>query len=153
MIAKSLQRILNGQQKRFAAVVAELETGSLASARVPRLDGVVKTAGCANDWNSAVLEAVNLIQAAGFVLRGHEEHVTASFDLVGQRIVVGDLNGDLLRELFLHPGEHFFVLAITIAQGDHNQFLAGETVHDLGNQVEALLRRETRDDSDYWQSK
>src|ERR1700680_2015919 len=96
LIAESLQRLFNGQQKSLAAVIGELEAGSLAGARIPGFNGVVESASGTHDGNGSVFETVNLIQAARLVFRRHEEHVTAGFNFVRNRIVISDLDRDLL---------------------------------------------------------
>jgi len=68
----------------------------LAGSGVPGLDGIVEAAGSANDGNVPYFPAVNLVQSAGFEARGHQEHVGGRFNLVGDGVIVGDLDGNLL---------------------------------------------------------
>lgn len=49
-------------------------------------DGIDEPARPANDGDSAVSQAVKLIEPAWFVPTGHDEHVGAGLDLVGDRI-------------------------------------------------------------------
>ena len=82
-------------------------------------------------------------------MRRHQEHVAAGFDLVRQRIVVGDLHRELLRILLVQPAEHALRIrdrryrATTRISSSQRQ-----TVGDLQDQVEPLLRRKARDDAD-----
>ena len=96
------------REQRLARVVGELEARALAGARIPRLDGVIKTAGRPHDRNGPVFQAVNLVQSAGLVARRHQEHIRARFNLVCDGIVVRDLDRNLVRKLFVEPLEHLF---------------------------------------------
>lgn len=53
-------------------------------------DGVGQAASLTDNGQGAVLEAVYLIQAAGFKQRWHEEDIGTGFYLVGQFIVKAD---------------------------------------------------------------
>ena len=70
-----MKRLKNGVEEGAAGILSELESGSGTVLKVERLDGVVETACGADDGDRAVPEAVNLVQAAGFVARGHHEDV------------------------------------------------------------------------------
>src|SRR6266853_1574139 len=94
LITEGSQGLLDGQQQSLAVVIGELEPGALASARVPVLNGVVETAGRAYDGYGSVFQAIDLVQAAGFVPGRHKEHVAAAFNLVRNRVIVGHLDCD-----------------------------------------------------------
>src|SRR5262245_24748431 len=75
----------------------KLETGAAAVGRVELLDRVVEAASCTHDWNGPVAHAVHLIETTRFIQRWHEKHVSAGFDLMGQRLArVTFVNPDLL---------------------------------------------------------
>ena len=63
-------------------------------------------------------------------------------------IVVRDLHRDLVRKLLVETNKHFFILFVARAQSNHNHLFASQPVHDLRDEVEALLRREARNDAD-----
>ena len=66
---------------------------------------------------------------------------------MGQRIVVGDLDGELLRELPVEPAKHVFVFALAAAEHDQDEVLQRQSVRNLLDQVEAFLRDEARHDA------
>ena len=68
-----------------------------------------------------------------------------------QRVVVSDLDRNLLRELPVEPKEQFFVWLVPAAQRDDDHFFAGQPVHDLRDKIKPLLRRESGNDSDHGQ--
>src|ERR1700739_2379868 len=74
LVTEGLQRSFDRKQQRFAAVLIEFEAGSLPGARIPGFDRLVQAAGGAHNRHSSILQAVNLVQAAGFVARRHQEH-------------------------------------------------------------------------------
>ena len=118
-------------------------------ARVPGLDGVVQTSRGANDWHRAIFQAIDLVQPAGLILRGHEEHVCARFNLVRNGIVISNLHRNLLWKLLLHAQEHLFIFLVASAQSHNNHVLARQPVHDLRDQIKTFLGREARDNTDH----
>src|SRR5450755_5139166 len=108
LLAEGAQRFFNRQQKSFAVVVAKLEAGTLAGASVPMLDRVVEAAGGTDDGNRAVLQAVNLVEAARLVPGRHEKHVTARLNLVRDGVVIGHLDRNFPGKLFTEAEEHLF---------------------------------------------
>ena len=115
------------------------------------LDGVVEPAGCAHYRYSSVAHAVELVQPAGFIARGHEEDVAASFNLVRQRVVVNDLHRELLRILFVQLAEQLFIIAVAAAQHEHDHLLPGQAIGYLENKIEALLGGKTRHNANHRQ--
>src|SRR6266404_1808465 len=142
-----LQRLMNGTQKSFSSGFLKLETCALLCTRIPRIYSVVQSAGGADDWNRAVFQAVNLIESARLVPRRHEEHIGASFDLVGESIVVRDPHCNFVGNLTAQTQKHFFVKLVATAQDGEQNVLECKAVHYLANQIEAFLCGETRDNS------
>ncbi len=68
---------------------------------------------------------------------------------MGDSIVVGNLDRNLVRKLLVQAEEHFFVRLVAGAKGDDNHFFAGQPVRDLRDEIEPLLRGKTRHDADY----
>ena len=126
----------------------ELEAGAFAGADIVGLDGVVESADGADDGNGAVLERVDLVEAAGFVARGHEEHVGAGLDAVRHVIVVSDLDGEAARILADETAEEILVILVSGAENDDGNILVRQAVGGEGDEIEALLGGKARDDAD-----
>src|SRR5271166_6535995 len=151
LVAIESQRRLQRLRQSVAGVRLELESRALPGLRIKLFDGVVESADRAHNRHGAIAQAVDLVHAAGFVMRRHEEHVATGFDLVRQRVVVGDLHAKLLGILFVQLPEHLFVGGLAGAEHRHNQVGAGQAVGYLLHQIEALLRNEAGDDANHWQ--
>jgi hypothetical protein len=78
---------LSAHHSPALVVVLEDEAGTGAVGRIPVLDGVGQATRFANQGRSAVGEAVHLVEAAGLITGGHQEHVDAGFDPMGERLV------------------------------------------------------------------
>ena len=119
--------------------------------RIELLDRVVESAGGAHHRYGSIAHAVDLVQPAGLVARGHQEDVAARFNLVRQGIVIGDLHGEFLRILLVQLAEQLFILAVAAAQHHHDQVLPGQAIGHLENQIESLLGGKARHDSHHRQ--
>ena len=117
-LATELERSLHGRQQGLRGVLVELEAGAFAGADIVGFDGVVEAAGGADDGDGAVLERVDLVEAAGFVARGHEEHVGAGLDAVRHLIVVSDLDGEAAGILADETAEEILVILVSGAEDD-----------------------------------
>src|SRR5450755_323154 len=62
LVSVEVQSLADGFEERRAGVLDELEAGASALLDVERFDGVVETAGGANNRDGAIFQAVNLIQ-------------------------------------------------------------------------------------------
>src|SRR2546425_6468533 len=82
----------------LAAISLELETRAIAGPRIKGLNRVVEPPRGAYHGHGAVLQAVNLVQPAGFVARRHQKHVRPGLNLVRQGVVIGDLHADFAGE-------------------------------------------------------
>ena len=89
--------------------------------------------------HGAVALAVDLVQAAGLEARGHEKDIRACLDVVRQRLVVADVQADLLRVLPGGAAQTGF--KDTVAAAEHHQLCAAlhELRQDLQHQVDAFL--------------
>src|SRR5262249_54389333 len=126
-----------------------LETGAAAVGRVELLDRVVEAASCTHDWNGSVAHAVHLIETTRFIQRWHEKHVSAGFDLMGQRLArVTFVNPDLLWCGVMPVLQKIFVLARARAECDEERSGFENPGCDLADQIVALLPDESRDDGD-----
>ena len=81
---------------RKAASIASAEY-SLNLKPVVSIDGIIQAAGGADHGNRSVAQAVDLAQAAGLVVAGHQEDVRAGLDPMSQRIVVRHFDGESAR--------------------------------------------------------
>ena len=94
------RRILRTHESRSSKAPSAQRTASnnASAGIVPELkssvfiNGIIQAPGGANHRHCAVAQAVDLVQAAGFVVAGHQEHVGAGFDPVGKRGIVADLH-------------------------------------------------------------
>src|SRR6266567_3403450 len=148
LVAIELQRLVNGAQQRFPGIFLKLKSRAFFCPRVPRVDGVIESASGAHNRHRAIFQTVNLTQAAGLIARRQDEHVSASFDLVSESIVVCDSDRNLIRDATAEPQEHLFVQLVTAAENCKQNIFEGQPVHDLPDQVETLLRRKPGNDPD-----
>src|SRR6266851_4627994 len=109
LVTIELQRLVNGAKQRFPGIFLKLKSGAFFCPRVPRVDGVIESASGAHNRHRAIFQAVDLTQAARLIARRHEEYVGASFDLVGESIVVGNSGCNLIWDPAAKPQEHLFV--------------------------------------------
>ena len=86
-------------------------------------DGVGQTSGRSHHGHRAVLQAVNLIQAAGLVPRRHQENIRAGFDLVRKEVVIRHFHVEFGGIDPSQLAEQFFVFRFTRAEGHHGQVL------------------------------
>ena len=143
-----MQRLPNRRQERLAGILLELEPGSRAVLHIERLDTVVQPAGCSHNRHRTILQAVHLIQPRGFVARRHEEQIGSGLDFVRQQVVVSDLHAHPARIRRRQSPEQVFVLALARSQHHQHQVFAHQLVCLFRNQIEALLIRKARHDSD-----
>src|SRR2546430_289032 len=66
-------------------------------------------------------EAVDLVQAAGLVLRGHQEDVGPGLDQVRQAVVVAEADADLLRIALRQHAEEVVDRKSTRLNSSHSQ--------------------------------
>src|ERR1017187_3975552 len=85
-------------QKCVARVLGKLESRAF-------LDGIIQPAGGANHRHRAVMQAVDLVQPAGFVTAGHQENVRPGLDAVRQSVVETDACGNSPGMFLLHRSE------------------------------------------------
>ena len=128
-------------------VGAELESRSRGS--IEGLHRVVQTAGGADNRHRTVFHTVDLVQPAGLIARGHQEHVRPGFDLVGQHIIVGDLYGHLVGVLPGQSQEELLVGPIARPERHQGEVFCEQTVGHLSDQVKSLLRGEAGYDSQH----
>jgi len=102
-----------------------------------------RPSGRAHDGDGAVFQAVDLIQAAGLVARGHEEHIRSGFNFVGDGVVECYFGGDFVGELFIETLEHFFVELV--ARARTTMIISSWARRSMiwGDEIEALLRGES----------
>src|SRR6202030_3671431 len=94
LIHEKMERLAHAAKHRGPGILHKPETGSSAVLDVERFNRIIESAGGPHNWHRTILQTIDLVQAAGFVPRRHQEHVRASFDVVRHRIVVSNLNAD-----------------------------------------------------------
>ncbi len=149
LILKNGERALYGSQIIVGIIALEFEAGAGFRFGVPFFHCVIEAAGGADYWNRSILKAVDLVQAAWLIARRHEVDVGAGVNLVRQRLVVGDANGNLFREPFMQGAEEVFVIWLACAQDDEKDVLECQPLDNLRGQVEAFLRGEAGDDAEH----
>src|SRR6185312_14629839 len=112
--------------------------------------GVFQSTGGADHRHGSVAQAVDLVQSAGFVAAGHEEHVCAGLYAMGERVVVSEFDGNAARIAGLEGSEQSFHLFFAIAEGSEIHILSEDLIGSLANQIEAFLGGKPGDDANEW---
>src|SRR5579863_10025959 len=89
-IGERLDASTDGPIKGLTGILRELEPRYL-------IDSIIQTPRGANYGNGSILQTIDLIQTAGLVAAGHQEHVGACFDAVSQPVVEAYPNSDTTR--------------------------------------------------------
>ena len=142
-------RIANRIQHFVGIVIGEAETGAGIVIFVVRLYRILQAARLPHDGDGAVAQGHQLAQAAGFKQGRHQECVAGRVNLVGQRVRVINVGGHLVAVLPVKVAEHILVALLAGPQYHQLDVVLAEFVHDIGNQVEALLVREPGDHADH----
>ena len=129
-------------------IVEEAEAVARAVGFVVGQHGVPQAAGFPNDGQGAIAQGNHLAQAAGLKLRGHEEHVRAGVNAVGQRAVHLEAGGYPAGVLLLGPAEQVHILGIAHAQHHQLHVFIHDFADDPVHQVQALLIAQAADDGD-----
>ena len=140
-----------GQAGRI--VVVEHDAGSQPGLRIEVLHRIGQSAGVAHDGNGAVTQAVHLVEAAGLILRGHQEHVAGGLDPVRVFLAVAiakrHAGGIVVRQL----RQERFIARITTAQHRQAEFPLGQQSRQhFHHQVQSLLRGQATDHADQRQA-
>src|SRR5882724_10018455 len=67
LIPESAQSFPDGEQQRFSSVVSKLEAGASAGTNIPGFDRVIQASSSPHNRHSPVFQAVDLVEAAGFI--------------------------------------------------------------------------------------
>src|SRR5207253_11015480 len=87
LLRKHAESSIDSYPQGRAIVGAKQKTSPSLRHGVKLLNAVLKTSGGPHNRDRAVLETVDLIQPAGFIARGHQEHVSPRFDSVRQDLI------------------------------------------------------------------
>ena len=97
-------------------IVPEFESRSSALLRIPLFDRVLEAAGSSNDRHGTVSHAVDLRQAARFVVRWHQKNVAPGFNQVGKWIVIRNLHCQAIWKTAVEGAKHALVMRVTCAE-------------------------------------
>ena len=142
-----MDRCLNLLQKRFTIVGDELKAISASCRRIIVNDRVVEPSRGSDDGNRPILQAIDLIEATGFIPGGHQEEIRSSFDLVGQPVIVSNADPGLLRILIPNPGKEIMVFLISSAQKDEPNIEAEKVLKDFSQKIKSFLIRQSGNDT------
>ncbi len=132
----------------MGVVVEEGEAVAVAGELVVAQHGVAQAAGLTDDRYGAVTQGDQLAQTAGLKLAGHEEHVAAGVDLMGQGMVHRKARGHLALVFTFCPGEQVHIAAFAHAQDHQLHVLLEQIADDVVHQVQALLIAQTAHHAD-----
>jgi len=121
------------------------ETRSAARLGVDIDDGVVQTADVGDDRDGAVAHGLHLSEATGFEAAGHEEEIRTRSDAMGERLVVSVAEHHPFGILGGDSGERVDKMSLTGTEHDELAINRFEVPGDLGDDVDALLLRESGD--------
>ena len=111
------------------------------------LHGVIETTRGTHHWDGTIFQAVNLVQSAWLIARGHQEDVRARLNFVRDCIVVGELVPDPAGICVCQRAEKVFVAAISRAQHYEHNVFAKHFMRPIRNQIETFLVCEARHNS------
>ena len=104
-----------------------------------------------NHRHGAILQTVQLIQAARFVLTGHQKDVGTRLNLVGKVVTETKLDANLVGKRFRQLLQRPMIFRLSRSK---NRPLHVEprhqSLHHLDDQVPTLLTRQTPDQSHQW---
>ena len=111
-------------------------------------DGIGQPTRPRHHWHTAISEAVELGEAAGFEATGNEDGIAAALHQMRQRLVIADAHADAARMAF--GGVAKPCLQCRIAGTQHRQPGAetDEMIRHVEQQVHALLPCQTTDDDE-----
>ena len=138
----------DGIEHVVGIVVEEGEAVALVSELVVGENGIPQAAGFTDDRDGAIAQRDHLAEAAGLKLAGHEEHVAAGVDAVGQLMVHGKAGGDPARILRLGPGEEVGIFGLAHTENSQLDVGGHEFADDAFNEVKALLIGQAGNDAD-----
>ena len=109
---------------------------------------VGETARAADQRHGTVAQAVDLIESARFVARGHDEDIRPCFDLVRQRFVVSDTRTDVSRIAIHGDAQSRLERLLAAAEDDDLQFLAHQLRQGIEHEIETLLFHQAPDEAE-----
>ena len=129
----------------IAVEVGEGESGALTSLIVVRDDGILQTAGLANDGKGAVTHGDHLGQTTWLEERRHQEHIRAGVHALGQGGIELDASRHLAGVFGSEVAKRVLVLVITGSENGDLNAVRQDAVERIGDKVHALLAGEARD--------
>jgi hypothetical protein len=144
-VLKDGECVLHGFQVVVSVVALEFKSSTGFGFRIPFFDRVIETAGGAYYGDRSIFEAVDLVQPARLVARGHQVDVGSGVYFMGEGLVIGDADGDFFREALVERAEEILVVGLACAEHDEEDVFEGEALDDLRGEIKALLSSQTRD--------
>ena len=108
--------IIEGPAQSLGAEIVEHKAGAALILPAVELHRIRQPAGLAHDRHGAVAQAVDLVQTAGFVSRGHHERIAAGFDQVGEGDVVAVIETEFLWKMPLGMMKEIHIALLPAAQ-------------------------------------
>ena len=141
LVAIESQRAVESGEQRGRVLLVEAEAPAIRAF----LDRVVEPAHRVHQRQRAVAQRIELVQPAGLEARGHQEHVGARLDAVGELVVEPQLRRDAARVFLGQRGKLLFQRAVAGAEQGELHLALHHAGERLGEHVVAFLVREPAD--------
>src|SRR4029453_10640421 len=109
---------------------------------------VDKPADVVDDRNSAIPQAVHLVESARLGPRRYKEDVGASFDEMSELLAEVDAGADSIRMTSGKPGPQVLISRLTSPKHDPRRFQPRQLVGDRRQEIESLLIDHAGDHAD-----
>ena len=142
----SRERTFESVHHFMRVVIREDKAVALFGILVVLLNCIFQAASFANDGSRAVTHGDKLTDAAGLIIRRHEENIAGGVNSLRKFVGEIDIRGNFLR---ITPSQTFEPILVNfIAGAQKNEleiFMLQKFIHHADNEVETLRRNETSD--------
>ena len=137
----------NGVKEKSGFIAVKGKAVALVDRLIVWTNGILETAGFADDGNRAIAHGDELRKAAGLKKGGNEERITAGIHLMRQLFIVLNVGADAsLIGLLIIP-ERILIAGIAGSQNGNLDVSAHQLRHDCIDQIKPLLIRQPGDDA------